>query len=193
MHTTQVVSYSSIEHDGLGRYGDALNPRGDLDEMRRLAALLNPSGLCPAHPPPRTPPTAGAPRADRRGGRGRQGCCCLGCLSEETLSSSTPTASTARAASPSSYASGTHLAPAPPRPPRTRPPAARRPSPAARWLTWRMSAQTRGWDLLGVYGSGRTLEELARLPTGDGGRGDCDPNPATRNWEQPILVLRPKP
>ena len=78
MHTTQVVSYSSIEHDGLGRYGDALNPRGDLDEMRRLAALLNPSGLCPAHPPPRTPPTAGAPRADRRGGAGAAGLLLLG-------------------------------------------------------------------------------------------------------------------
>jgi len=29
-HFDGVITYSSLEHSGLGRYGDALNPWGDL-------------------------------------------------------------------------------------------------------------------------------------------------------------------
>lgn len=32
----QVVSYSSVEHAGLGRYGDPLDPDGDLKAMRAI-------------------------------------------------------------------------------------------------------------------------------------------------------------
>lgn len=39
-----VVTYSSVEHSGLGRYGDALNPWGDLLAMTRAACLLKPQG-----------------------------------------------------------------------------------------------------------------------------------------------------
>lgn len=39
------ISISSYEHDGLGRYGDPLNPNGDLEAMKRTASLLNPDGL----------------------------------------------------------------------------------------------------------------------------------------------------
>eukprot|EP01033_Poteriospumella_lacustris_P006410 gene6410-4609_t len=38
-------SFSSIEHDGLGRYGDPINPFGDLETMARLHCLLPPGGL----------------------------------------------------------------------------------------------------------------------------------------------------
>ena len=40
-----VVSISSIEHDGLGRYGDPINPRGDLRAMSEFKELLRPGGL----------------------------------------------------------------------------------------------------------------------------------------------------
>lgn len=40
-----VVSISSIEHDGLGRYGDPINPHGDLEAMSRLKSFLKPGGL----------------------------------------------------------------------------------------------------------------------------------------------------
>ena len=33
-------SISSFEHDGLGRYGDPLNPNGDLETMKKLKTLL---------------------------------------------------------------------------------------------------------------------------------------------------------
>ena len=39
------VSYSSLEHDGLGRYGDPLNPEGDLQSINKTACLLRPGGL----------------------------------------------------------------------------------------------------------------------------------------------------
>lgn len=39
------ASYSSLEHSGLGRYGDPLNPWGDLREMQRLSCLVKPGGL----------------------------------------------------------------------------------------------------------------------------------------------------
>jgi SAM-dependent methyltransferase len=40
-----VVSYSILQHDGLGRYGDVLNPDGDLDAMNELWSVLRPGGL----------------------------------------------------------------------------------------------------------------------------------------------------
>jgi len=41
-----IISYSSIEHSGLGRYGDALNPRGDIETMNEIYKALVPGGLC---------------------------------------------------------------------------------------------------------------------------------------------------
>ena len=38
-------SYSSLEHDGLARYGDPLNPFGDLESIARVHCLLRPGGL----------------------------------------------------------------------------------------------------------------------------------------------------
>ncbi|CAI6012859.1 unnamed protein product [Closterium sp. NIES-65] len=40
-----VASYSSLEHDGLGRYGDPLNPDGDRHRMMKIRGLLKPGGL----------------------------------------------------------------------------------------------------------------------------------------------------
>ena len=40
-----VVSFSSIEHAGLGRYGDPLIPDADLHTMSRLREALLPGGL----------------------------------------------------------------------------------------------------------------------------------------------------
>jgi SAM-dependent methyltransferase len=41
-----VISISSIEHDGLGRYSDPINPVGDLDVMRKIKKqILKPGGL----------------------------------------------------------------------------------------------------------------------------------------------------
>lgn len=39
-----VVTYSSVEHSGLGRYGDALNPWGDLQAMARAWCVCKPGG-----------------------------------------------------------------------------------------------------------------------------------------------------
>lgn len=39
------ISISSIEHDGLGRYGDRLNPNGDLEVMRQIQNILNKDAL----------------------------------------------------------------------------------------------------------------------------------------------------
>jgi hypothetical protein len=41
-----IVSYSSIEHSGLGRYGDALNPNGDIETMEHIYNSLTEDGLC---------------------------------------------------------------------------------------------------------------------------------------------------
>lgn len=38
-------SISSFEHDGLGRYGDPLDPDGDLRAMREMRRILRPGGL----------------------------------------------------------------------------------------------------------------------------------------------------
>ncbi|KAH7718840.1 Protein K06H6.1 [Aphelenchoides avenae] len=40
-----IVTFSSLEHSGLGRYGDPLDPFGDIKEMRKLRCLLKPGGL----------------------------------------------------------------------------------------------------------------------------------------------------
>jgi len=39
------ISLSSFDHDGLGRYGDPLDPDGDLKAMRQALGLLKPGGL----------------------------------------------------------------------------------------------------------------------------------------------------
>lgn len=39
------LSISSFEHDGLGRYGEPLNPNGDIEAMNRVKAALVPGGL----------------------------------------------------------------------------------------------------------------------------------------------------
>jgi hypothetical protein len=33
-----VLTFSSLEHDGSGQYGDSLNPNGDLMSIKKLAA-----------------------------------------------------------------------------------------------------------------------------------------------------------
>ena len=40
-----VVSFSSVEHSGLGRYGDPLNPSGDIESMQDIYKSLKPEGL----------------------------------------------------------------------------------------------------------------------------------------------------
>lgn len=39
------ISISSFEHDGLGRYGDPLNPAGDLEAMKKMKNILKEDGL----------------------------------------------------------------------------------------------------------------------------------------------------
>jgi hypothetical protein len=39
-----IVSFSSVEHSGLGRYGDALNPWGDLQTIARAWCITKPGG-----------------------------------------------------------------------------------------------------------------------------------------------------
>lgn len=39
------MSFSSIEHAGLGRYGDALDPNGDINAVRQVHCMLKPGGL----------------------------------------------------------------------------------------------------------------------------------------------------
>jgi len=41
-----VLSYSSLEHSGLGRYGDRLSPLGDLFTFQLMAQCMKPTGLC---------------------------------------------------------------------------------------------------------------------------------------------------
>ena len=40
-----LLSVSSIEHDGLGRYGDPINPDADLETMDMLRSYVKPNGL----------------------------------------------------------------------------------------------------------------------------------------------------
>ncbi|VDM61776.1 unnamed protein product [Angiostrongylus costaricensis] len=39
------ISFSSIEHSGLGRYGDPIDPIGDLREVWKTSCLLKPGGI----------------------------------------------------------------------------------------------------------------------------------------------------
>jgi hypothetical protein len=39
-----IITYSSIEHSGLGRYGDPLNPAGDIETMRHISDRLETGG-----------------------------------------------------------------------------------------------------------------------------------------------------
>ncbi|KAG5178487.1 hypothetical protein JKP88DRAFT_269090 [Tribonema minus] len=39
------ISYSSLEHDGMGRYGDVLNPDGDLHSMAKALTYVKPGGM----------------------------------------------------------------------------------------------------------------------------------------------------
>jgi hypothetical protein len=39
-----VISFSSLEHDGLGRYGDPINPNGDIDSCIEAHSMLNNGG-----------------------------------------------------------------------------------------------------------------------------------------------------
>ncbi|MFZ4772602.1 MAG: DUF268 domain-containing protein [Chlamydiia bacterium] len=40
-----ILSISSIEHDGLGRYGDPINPNGDLEFMHKAKSYLKDDGM----------------------------------------------------------------------------------------------------------------------------------------------------
>ena len=40
-----ICSYSSIEHSGLGRYGDPINPNGDVEQMEQIYNLLEDDGV----------------------------------------------------------------------------------------------------------------------------------------------------
>jgi hypothetical protein len=39
------ASFSSLEHAGLGRYGDPLNPNGDIEALQQIHCMLKPGGL----------------------------------------------------------------------------------------------------------------------------------------------------
>lgn len=39
------VSFSSYEHDGLGRYGDPIDPWGDIWDVHRITCFVKPDGL----------------------------------------------------------------------------------------------------------------------------------------------------
>jgi hypothetical protein len=39
-----VATFSSVEHSGLGRYGDALNPWGDRQAVARAWCMTKPKG-----------------------------------------------------------------------------------------------------------------------------------------------------
>lgn len=39
------ISISSFEHDGLGRYGDPIDPQGDLKIMKKMKKIIKPDGL----------------------------------------------------------------------------------------------------------------------------------------------------
>ena len=45
MKFDMAFSISSFEHDGLGRYGDQLNPDGDLLAMAKMKSILKPNGI----------------------------------------------------------------------------------------------------------------------------------------------------
>lgn len=39
-----MISYSSLEHSGLGRYGDELNPDGDIEAAEEVWCMLKKGG-----------------------------------------------------------------------------------------------------------------------------------------------------
>jgi len=39
------ISISSFEHDGLGRYGDPINPNGDIEAMQKVKDYIKPNGI----------------------------------------------------------------------------------------------------------------------------------------------------
>ena len=39
-----ILSYSSTKHDGLGRYGDPINPNGDFAAVKEYHSMLNDEG-----------------------------------------------------------------------------------------------------------------------------------------------------
>ena len=39
------ITFSSLEHDGLGRYGDVINPNGDLQSMAKMLSVIKPGGV----------------------------------------------------------------------------------------------------------------------------------------------------
>lgn len=45
LQTDNAFCYSSIEHSGLGRYGDIIDPEGDLFTMRMIKKMVKPDGL----------------------------------------------------------------------------------------------------------------------------------------------------
>lgn len=47
-----VLSISSFDHDGLGRYGDPIKPWGDLEAMESVRRLLSSSSVIAGEPPP---------------------------------------------------------------------------------------------------------------------------------------------
>jgi len=40
-----VFSYSSLEHAGLGRYGDPLDPYGDMESVAQIWCAMRPGGI----------------------------------------------------------------------------------------------------------------------------------------------------
>lgn len=44
-HFDIALSLSSFDHDGLGRYGDPINPNADLHAMQDVKAVLKPDGM----------------------------------------------------------------------------------------------------------------------------------------------------
>jgi hypothetical protein len=40
-----IFSYSSLEHDGLGRYGDPINAFGDFESIAKMHCMLKPNGI----------------------------------------------------------------------------------------------------------------------------------------------------
>lgn len=46
-----ILSYSSIEHSGLGRYGDQITPLGDLFTFMLMSKAMKPTGMCTAAVP----------------------------------------------------------------------------------------------------------------------------------------------
>ncbi|MDR1911439.1 MAG: DUF268 domain-containing protein [Helicobacteraceae bacterium] len=45
LKTDFAISYSSFEHDGLGRYGDPIDPNGDIKAMQTARNALNENGI----------------------------------------------------------------------------------------------------------------------------------------------------